>query len=279
MRRQLGQRDQHYAFINYASALAADLVFFNSAFHRNAFLTALPRFLRHFPEYNELDTIEEIEAKSTVLPVGVDLARLTPQPQDEALPPGPPLILWNQRWEYDKNPTSFFTALFALHEARVPFRLALCGQNFRRRPAEFKEATAQLDDVLVHVGYAKERRYRELLWAADVTVSTAHHEFFGISIIEACYCRTLPLLPQRLSYPEIVPPTFHDICLYDDEADLLARLRNVLEDPGHSRDAATALSAAMQRYDWRQLAPAYDGAMAAVRELAQGQQRGSSANR
>src|SRR5690554_4698442 len=48
---------QHYAFINYSSALAADAVFFNSAFHRDAFLRELPRLLKHFPDHNLLHTV------------------------------------------------------------------------------------------------------------------------------------------------------------------------------------------------------------------------------
>jgi glycosyltransferase involved in cell wall biosynthesis len=273
MRRQLGQRDQHYAFINYVSALAADLVFFNSAFHRRSFLAALPLFLKHFPEYNELGTVAQIEAKSSVLPVGVDLARLAARPEESQRRPDPPLILWNQRWEYDKNPAGFFAALFALREAGVPFRLALCGQNYRRRPVEFKDAANRLADVLIHVGYAKERKYRELLWAADITVSTAFHEFFGISIIEAISCHTLPLLPRRLAYPEILPPVHHAACLYDGEDDLLARLQAALAEPAAQRTTVTELARAMQRFDWRQLAPAYDSAMSSVRELARGRRR------
>ena len=54
MRRQLGERDQHYAFINIASMLAANHVFFNSHYHLESFFDVLPNFLKHFPEYNEL---------------------------------------------------------------------------------------------------------------------------------------------------------------------------------------------------------------------------------
>ena len=32
------QRDKHYGFINYSSALSADHVYFNSQFHLNSFL-------------------------------------------------------------------------------------------------------------------------------------------------------------------------------------------------------------------------------------------------
>ncbi len=49
LRRQMGERDRHYAFVNYTSMLAADRVFFNSRYHLETFFAALPPFLRHYP--------------------------------------------------------------------------------------------------------------------------------------------------------------------------------------------------------------------------------------
>ena len=76
MRRQHGERDLHYAFINYASMLSADQVVFNSEFHRRSFLDALPGFLNHFPEFREEQTVGRLEEGSLVLPVGLDLEGL-----------------------------------------------------------------------------------------------------------------------------------------------------------------------------------------------------------
>ncbi len=268
-RHQRGQRDQHYAWINLTSALAADLVFFNSHFHRDSFLDALPRFLKHFPEHNELEAVDQIAARSSVLPVGIDLRRLDAAHR-EPPPDEPPLVLWNQRWEYDKNPAGAFAALYAVQDAGIPFRLAVCGQNFRRQPAEFAEARERLRDRLVHFGYAKEARYQALLWEAVVTFSTAWHEFFGISVVEAAYCGALPLLPRRLSYPELVPPALHNACLYNEPDELVARLQTALTNPEATRASATQVAQAMTRFDWSRLAPAYDGALTAVAELVRG---------
>ena len=67
------KRDNHYAFINYASAMAAGKLFFNSAYHHAAFLSELPNFLNAFPEPNLSNTVLQISAKSSVLSLGMDL--------------------------------------------------------------------------------------------------------------------------------------------------------------------------------------------------------------
>lgn len=257
MRRQLGERDRHYAFINYASMLAADQVFFNSQYHLNSFFAALPPFLRHYPEYNELDTVELLRRKSDVLSVGVDLRRLDPElPASD--PAADPLVLWNQRLEYDKNPAGFISALVALAAEGVPFRVALCGERFGQPDPRWREGVAILGERVIHNGYANDELYRRLLWESAVTFSTASHEYFGISILEAIYCRTFPLLPARLSYPELIPPAFHADCLYRGRQDLLKRLRWALSDPAAARAVTARLAPSAALYDWSTIAPRYD---------------------
>ncbi len=257
MRRQHGERDLHYAFINYASMLSADQVVFNSDFHRHSFFDALPGFLNHFPEFREEQTVGRLKERSLVLPVGLDLARLlqsaAPTQQREQ-----PLILWNQRWEYDKNPEAFFQAILALAAEGTPFELAVCGESFQQPPEIFETAARQLNSHVIHWGYAEQDLYQSLLWDATLTVSTALHEFFGISILEAAVCQTLPLLPRRLSYPEILPPEFHEPCLYDREDELSVKLKQALADPRSTRKTAQALASRVETYDWKNWAPEYD---------------------
>ncbi len=260
MRRQLGERDRHYAFINYTSMLAADHIFFNSSYHSESFFAALPNFLKHFPEYNELDTVEPLQNKSQVLPIGIDFLRLMPGNKPAATNE-PPLILWNQRWEYDKNPEQFFTTLLATAEKGIDFRVALCGQQYGKRPLIFDEAIAQLGSRVIHVGHADLPTYRRLLWEAAVTISTAHHEFFGISILEAIYCQTFPLLPNSLSYPELLPSQFHHACLYSDQNSLENKLTWALTHAQEIDNLARGLATAVSRFSWQQIAPVYDKKM------------------
>ena len=262
MRRQLGERDNHYVFINYASMLAADSVLFNSHYHHDSFLAALPNFLKHFPEYNELNSIELVRRKSQVLPVGVDFKRLEignwrldslQSPISQS-----PLILWNQRWEYDKNPDDFFQALYIVAEEGIPFRLALCGQQYGKRASAFEDAIEWLADQIIHVGYANDEEYSKLLWESAVTISTAHHEFFGISILEAIYCHTFPILPHRLSYPELIPENYHLKCLYQNQGGLVERLRWALAQPTEAGQIAAELARSISHFDWRETAVHYD---------------------
>ncbi len=122
----LSQRDRHYGFINYSSVLAADAVFFNSQFHKESFLKELYRFLKHFPDHRELENVKTIAAKSSVLHLGLDLVRFDQyQPEADLKQGQTPLLLWNHRWEYDKNPRDFFRALFILNEQGYDFNVAI----------------------------------------------------------------------------------------------------------------------------------------------------------
>ncbi|MGQ9599324.1 MAG: tRNA-queuosine alpha-mannosyltransferase domain-containing protein [Anaerolineae bacterium] len=253
------KRDLHYGFINLVSALRAEAVFFNSAYHLEAFFDELPRLLKHFPDYNELWVVESLRAKSQVLPLGLDLNRLDAhRPGQRAS--GRPVILWNHRWEYDKDPQTFFRALYALADKDLDFELILLGESFRNQPEEFLEARRRLSERIVHFGYAEDDTlYSRLLWQADIVVSTARHEFFGAAIVEACYCGCFPILPRRLSYPELIPTRYHHLCLYDDLDDLVARLRHAVL---HAEEIRTfSLQPDMARFDWRELAPVYDRLM------------------
>ena len=139
-------------------------------------------------------------AKSSVQPPGI--ADLKDLPGRK---PGPLRILWAARWEHDKNPELFFKALEILKADKIPFRLSVIGQSFRDRPDVFTEAHNTFSSHLDHWGYQKTRAdYERVLQQSDVIVSTANHEFFGISIVEAIAAGAYPLVPDRLSYPEII---------------------------------------------------------------------------
>jgi glycosyltransferase involved in cell wall biosynthesis len=248
------QRDLHYAFINYASALAADAVLFNSRYHQQSFLEALPGFLKAFPDHTEHSSVARIAQKSRVLPLGLDLKMLDRHRPKPACEPGPPLLLWNHRWEFDKAPEQFFQALYRLADAGLEFRVAVLGESFGRSPSVFQEARTRLGDKVVQWGYLDNfAQYAQWLWRADILPVTSRQEFFGASVVQALYCDCAALLPDRLAYPEHVPDVAAASVLYQEDQ-LSDRLRELIL----GKRQAQPLREFVGRYDWAVLAPVYD---------------------
>ena len=247
-------RDNHYAFINYTSALCCDQVLFNSSYHRESFLRELGQIHSKYPDYRELDSITRIGGKSRVLHLGLDLKRLDISKEQKRNEP--PIILWNHRWEYDKNPEEFFRAMKVLRDRKLSFNLAILGEKFRTSPPIFNEIQDQLADRLLHFGFVQSyAAYASWLWRSSLLPITSRQDFFGASIMEAVYCKTIPLLPNRLTYPELLPEAFHKDCIYVNFEELLTKLENMLLNPGYP---ATELAASAAKYDWSVMAPVYD---------------------
>ena len=250
------RRDYQYGFTNITSCLAADEVWFNSAFHRCGYLQAVDRLLAEMPDCVPPGVARSIEARSRVMHPGVDLVGID-RPGERPLN-DPPVILWNQRWEYDKGPETLFRALFSLLEAEVPFRLRLAGEQFRTRPPIFDEAKRRLAQRIIHFGYQENRReYLEGLASADFVVSTAIHEFFGLAVIEAVAAGCFPILPQRLSYPELIPADLHALVFYQQDSRLREKLESLLRAPP-GEAAWRAVVDHARRFAWTRLVADFD---------------------
>jgi glycosyltransferase involved in cell wall biosynthesis len=194
------KRDQNTILVNFKSALAAEQVWFNSAYNRDTFLNQLPEFFERMPDNKPLAAIETIRDKSKIFPPGIE----TPLKQN-IKSNSPRHILWAARWEDDKNPKDFFRALHMLRKNKIDFRLSVIGEKASRVPESFANAKKEFADQIINWGYADSRRkYLEILADADIIVSTAIHEFFGISVVEAIAAGAYPLLPKRLAYPEVL---------------------------------------------------------------------------
>jgi glycosyltransferase involved in cell wall biosynthesis len=261
-----GSPDYTYAFINYLSCLTADEVVFNSEFHRSEFLGALAELLKRFPDQTHGDPTTRILSKSSVLHLGIDAdaidAQLAPRTAAQASD-STPAILWNHRWEYDKNPESFFRVLNRLDDAGLAFDLILIGEDFENRPTVFDEAQDRYGSRILQYGFVPSfDEYCTWLDQADLVVSTANHEFFGISTVEAIHCGCHPLVPNRLSYPEILgsparPPAGKVPILYETEDQLYQALVSLLSGEMEMLSRST-LRGLVVRFDWKTRAPEFD---------------------
>ena len=223
-----GERDLHFGFTQLVSALAADRCAFNSAWNRDSFLAAARELLGRMPDAVPAAWLERIAERSVVLPLPVELPdHLGTSGREVAAGPERavgPLLLWNHRWEHDKGPETFFAVLERLAGRGVPFRVAVCGERFREAPAVFEGLRELLGPRLVQCGFVPDRReYLDLLARAQLVVSTAVHEFFGLSVLEAVQLGARPLVPDRLCYPELYPAEFR----YGDEAALERELERL----------------------------------------------------
>ncbi len=255
------ERDYHFVLTNLTTAMAAASVWFNSAFHRDSFLEALPGFLRRMPDHQPFDAIDRIRAKALIQPQGIN--ELPPRGPRKT---GPMRVLWAARWEFDKNPDTFFEALKMLEARGVAFRVSVIGEQFRESPEVFVRAKSRFADRTDRWGYQADRgTYEAALCEADVIVSTANHEFFGVSVVEAIAAGAYPLLPQRLAYPEILggeEAARQDGFFYDGSAEqLAARLAGLAERLARGdlwRGESDRAVRAVRRFFWPNLTPKLD---------------------
>ena len=134
------KRDKHYGFINYSTALSSDHIFFNSEFHLNSFFTGLEDFLRQFPDYRDMQNVDHIKKKSSTLHLGMNLKKFDIYKNAGKINKKP-VILWNHRWEHDKNPEEFFQVLYEISKLGLEFDLAVLGQEFKNELPIFKFLT------------------------------------------------------------------------------------------------------------------------------------------
>ncbi len=237
--RQDDPRDVHFALTHWVTALAADEIWFNSVYNQRTLLDGLARLFRRLPDQRGVLDRAQIEGKCVVQAPGIDVGG---PPIAAARNVGQPLrIAWAARWEHDKGPRCLLDALRCLETTGTDYRLSVMGEAFKDCPRELTTLRSEFAHRLDHVGYHVDRvQYLQTLARADVFVSTAEHEFFGVAVMEAAALGCRLLIPRRLVYPEL----FGDAdVFYDGTArHLAARLADLASSPvsfdGTARDVA-----------------------------------------
>ncbi|KAF2904256.1 hypothetical protein ILUMI_01921 [Ignelater luminosus] len=223
--REIKARDIQYAYNQITTCLAADLILFNSHYNKNSFLDNLKNISKIFPDYKPKNIKEKIDFKCQVLyfPLELPLCLKKSEISHSVL-----RIVWPHRWEFDKDPETFLEVLLRMKSDGLNFQVALLGETFTDVPEIFMRAKDVLKDEIINYGFVEKKAdYYKILQSCHVAVSTAKHEFFGVSMLEASVCGCVPLVPNRLVYPEIYPKEF----LYEDEIDLYLRLKEYCINP------------------------------------------------
>ena len=186
------------------TALCAEQLLFNSQYNLDSFLEGATALLKRLPDLVPKGLVERIANCAKVLPVPI---KATPRNEHkkEHTVNRPAHIVWNHRWEYDKQPQVFFDALKELKEEGYSFRLHILGQSFRNQPACFEQAKEYFIDEIETYGFQSKQRYSEILLQADFVISSALHDFQGLSLQEGIAYGCSPIAPNRVAYPEYIP--------------------------------------------------------------------------
>lgn len=194
------------------NALAANSLIFNSEFNRQSFLNGVASFLEKTPGAYAQPAHAALYPKTSVLPVPLQTVSENPISRQGSTPRRISIV-WNHRWEFDKGPAGLLAFARALLCTDIDFVFHVIGQQFRAYPDEFNV----LEDILRtrrpeslgQWGFVEDRLlYEQILDEADFVLSTAIHDFQGLSILEAVQRGCRPLLPSRLAYPEWFPGEF-----------------------------------------------------------------------
>ncbi len=239
--------------------LAADEIWFATEWHRAVAFRGLLAFAESQPGPEITRTLRALADRTAVVPVGVDL-----EPFSEPAVPdgGPPIVLWNHRWEPDKDPAAFVSAVDRLVRDGVGFRLVLAGDHGDSGAPEYDDLLRRHTDRVEAAGPFDPPTYNELVRRADVVVSTAVHEFFGVAMVEAMAAGAVPVLPDRLAYPEILGEWAE--LAYADRT-FGSALAAALDDLDAARRRTSGLAESMQRFDWSVVAADMDARLAGVR--------------
>lgn len=197
------------------SALAAKKLVFNSRYNYQTFFDGAATLLKRLPDHVPANIIEQLQQKSSVIPVPLEqhcfdlsLQRSGIYDRDKPL-----TIIWNHRWEYDKAPEKLLEIIQCFKARYVsgknnPLAKKMCwhvvGQQFREQPSAFTDIQLLLKEMEWQGawGYLPRKEYENLLVKSDIVLSTARHDFQGLSIMEAVAAGCLPVLPNALAYPD-----------------------------------------------------------------------------
>ena len=176
-------------------ALAASKLLFNSAYNRDSFLKGIDKLLKRLPDEVPDNITSRLKSKADILPVAIKKLAYKGKKNKQ-------LILWNHRWEYDKAPQVFADALIKLKNMDVSFQLALLGDRAEQKPAYLLQIENEFRDQILINEKVSKVNYLKYLQLSSIVVSTAIHEFQGLSMLEAVSAGATPVVPDDLCYQE-----------------------------------------------------------------------------
>lgn len=262
------QQNIEPCMVNLYAAMAADKILFNSDYNRRSFTQGCDDLLRRLPDYApRAEVLAKLQRDAEVLPVGITKPLMSRQCAPPRLQ-----LLWNHRWEYDKGPELLLEIIRACEAQQLAIDFHIVGQQFRDCPDAFAAihqlllASGTL--ALASWGYVEQAcDYQQLLADCDVVLSTAEHDFQGLSVMEAVAAGCVPLLPNRLCYPEFYPANnlYGGEGLAGQAIAACEKLIQLLEQKKQGPLLAQLQPPSVEAFYWQQLAPRYQSILAELR--------------
>jgi len=209
--------------LNVYTALAADKVIFNSDYNRQTLLDGSDQLLAKLPDFVPREQVRTQLAQAVVLPVGIEPLA---EPRQVRVSGDRLKVLWNHRWEYDKGPSRLLALVMECDKQGLAIDFYFAGQQFRQRPPEFDAIKQCVENsaclVLKQFGFVADgNHYQDLLRSCDVALSTAIHDFQGLAVLQAVAAGCVPLVPDRLCYPQWFAEDYRYLSSEGDGADAI----------------------------------------------------------
>ena len=236
--------DLHFPFTNLTSALCADEVWFNSEFNLTSMLDGITSTLKLLPDYPPIESVDAIREKSLVQSPGIDVGgESEPASVLTTASSNPIKIVWAARWEHDKGPEWLLEVLNDLKAQSVDFSISIVGQQYHKQPEAFGQIQQLHSDKIDQWGFVPRAVYDQVLIDADVFLSTANHEFFGLSFVESVARGCCPVVPNGMAYPGLMKPVSGaETLLYETPKQAVDIIESIWRTPEEYRSVAQALA-------------------------------------
>lgn len=171
------------SFIDFSfNSLAADRIIFNSQFNKTSFLVEINKFLNIQTVCKFKNLLKILTPKCSVLYFPIQFDGMLRKSHCRSHERSVLHLIWPHRWEHDKNPELLAKVLFELQKREVPFQVSIIGEKYEEFPNCFDEMRTRLSNEILHFGYLSRSDYIKCLNDGDIVISTAAHEFFGVSM-------------------------------------------------------------------------------------------------
>ena len=162
--------------------------------------------------------------------------------------------------DYRKNLDFLITGFAQIREQGYAGSLVLAGETFRTEIPEVQELKRKIRELdlanwVLCPGYVEDNDLPAFYCASDLFVFPSLYEGFGLPVLEALACGAPVLASDRSSIPEVGGGV---VAYFDPERleDLVARVLDLLENPGRLRQMRAAGPERAAQFSWEENARA-----------------------